>query len=254
MDMVWRRQSGDWPTRFMIWLFVLFPGLSWADRESNHHSLGSVRPALETHGAPLHVLSLVALATTRPALDGALLPLRWPRLSSKNSNVHLSAVSLRYRSYYRMDSSRDAKANRFNWSTSQVRALNLDLDDFGYLAVASEQLSKGRTDDVFIPLIIGDGKPQTKGTCYEMVLISDIALLRISWSLTPIEQDGFPGVPEVAKQVVKGNNWAPARPIRVPLPCTKHAGRYQIEIDTIPWNDVASNDTTPTQFIFDAAR
>jgi hypothetical protein len=103
-----------------------------------------------THGGSLHLVSLTTAAGQSGSTTAPTVAVSW-RSAAAQLPVQLTAVSLRWRAYYRMDTRQPPNVHRFQWATDYMRALRLAEDDIGFLAVTSRPLGGKRRGPSIFP-------------------------------------------------------------------------------------------------------
>ena len=136
--------------------------------------------------------------------------------------VALRAVSLRWRTFYRMDATVEGGRGVFLWPTEVLRALHLDANDIALTATTSASIF-GADRQVYVPLRAGPADSIVERAPVVLWLMSDSDLDEI----------------QLAMSSLSGNRWSrplspfrrgtfvARRPIRVVLP-EAPAGTYEL--------------------------
>ena len=92
--------------------------------------------------------------------------------------VNVRAVSLRWRTFYRMDTQQTSGSNRFFWPTAVLRNLGMTGEDIGVLASLSFSGSSG-TSSAILPVVIDNGE-SASDTVLSLLFVSDLDLDKIT--------------------------------------------------------------------------
>lgn len=147
------------------------------------------------------------------------LRVEWP--SRSTGDVELRAISLRWRTFYRMDAVVSAKAQRFLWSTEVLRALRLRAEEVGLTAIAGVTLPWG-TERLLVPVKIADEAHAAPGRL-KIVLMSDDDLDEIQLGIRSVTDTIW--IRPISK--IREGTFMARRPITVELPSLP-PGVYQL--------------------------
>jgi len=100
---------------------------------------------------------------------------RWQAASAP---VNVRAVSLRWRTFYRMDTQQSSGSDHFLWPTSVLRNLAMTGEDIGVLA-SFTYVSRPRVASAFLPVVIDNGE-NGSDTALSLVFVSDLDLDKIT--------------------------------------------------------------------------
>lgn len=142
--------------------------------------------------------------------------------------VRLRAMSLRPRTYYRMDSRQGAGARSYAWRTDVRSALRLGAAEVGLVAWTRRTVG-GAARDVYLPVIIREPPPARQST-YELLVIPGAELAEVFVGLSSVSADGAKRR-VISKPKALGYRFYPAgRAIRIPVDSLPSAGHYVLDI------------------------
>jgi hypothetical protein len=134
------------------------------------------------------------------------------RWQPPSAPVNVRAVSLRWRTFYRMDTRQPSVSDRFPWPTAVLRNLAMAGDDIGVLA-SYYYRTHPRVASALVPVMIDNGDGGSD-TVLSLVFVSDLDLERVSVEGVPLS-----GSRMVAfKPVVLTGPLVARRPFAVRLP------------------------------------
>lgn len=105
--------------------------------------------------------------------------------------VHLRAVSLKPRFYYRMDASRAAGEDSWLWPTDVLTALGIDPTGLGLLASTTIPLN-GVDRVIYLPLQISTNGAAQAPHPFKLLLRSDVEMSEVFISIAELDQQGKP--------------------------------------------------------------
>jgi hypothetical protein len=141
--------------------------------------------------------------------------------------VHLRAVSLVEKLYYRMDSVRPSGDANYDWPTDILSALRLYPSELGLLSWSSRPV-QGENHAVYLPVSIGNSAGP--GVRYNFLVVSGANLQKLFMSLTALRPDGSPEHSIFTGESVRDGYWPAHVPLKVSLPVLKRAGLYYLEL------------------------
>lgn len=105
--------------------------------------------------------------------------------------VHLRAVSLRPRLYYRMDALRPAGVDSWMWPTDILSELDLDKASLGIVATTKIPLN-GTERTMYLPLALLSKGTADASRRYTALLRSDVELSEVFVSIAELDKEGKP--------------------------------------------------------------
>ena len=110
--------------------------------------------------------------------------------SPTNSTVHLRAVVLKPRFFYRMDALRREGTTSWEWPTDVLSTLGIEKTNLGVVATTTVSLN-GIERELYLPLRISS-KENLPSNPYEILLRSDVELSEVFVSITELDKQGKP--------------------------------------------------------------
>jgi hypothetical protein len=157
--------------------------------------------------------------------------------------VHVRAVSLKSGVYYRMDSVGPAGSDRLEWPGDVVGRLNLTSADLALTAWSSQAIG-GRTQNVYVPLSVGNTASTGKGQ-YVVKVVPGSEVSELFLTLAAVGADGRDEKFLKRDEPLKG--FYPAeRPISVPVSGLPNAGFYRMRLGAV----LRGGGSTTTTFVF----
>jgi len=153
------------------------------------------------------------------------LPLHWAAAGTEP--VHVRAVDLQEKLYYRMDTLRPPGAASYEWPTDILAALRLKRSDLGVLAWVSRKI-QGEERAVYLPISVGRANPG--GTRCELLLLPAQAVKSVFLTIAPVRADGSTGTALVNGQLVRSGYWPAGEPLKITLPELPQGGLYYLEV------------------------
>lgn len=183
----------------------------------------------EVASTPLLVASLTESVEDFDLTVNQNLVVEWTAPGPASADIHLRALALRHRLYYRMDTIRAAGSASYVWPPNLLATLNLHRSDLGIVAWTS--YVQGNTKrDVYLPLRIRQQGAANKSHGYQLTLLPGVDLAEVFVSLAPTKPDGSPGA-FIKKDQALGYGYYPAeRGITLSIPELKTPGVYYLEI------------------------
>jgi hypothetical protein len=105
--------------------------------------------------------------------------------------VHLRAVSLKPRFFYRMDASRPAGADSWIWPTDVLNVLGIDKASLGIVATTTISLN-GVDRVLYLPLRVSSQGTARSSLPYRILLRSDVELSEVFISIAELDKQGKP--------------------------------------------------------------
>jgi hypothetical protein len=200
---------------------------------------------LEVAGsAGLSLVAFTAAAVAGPLKPDDRLHVQWP-LVPGNPAMHLRAVSLRPRVYYRMDAVRAPDTDRFEWPANLVVQLNLSGSELGVVGWVRQTIGE-KTDDVYVPVRIGTSpEPASKGY-YVAQIVPGAELAELFVTLAAIGPDGRDEKYLKRDEPLKYGFYPAGRAISLKLPALPAAGLYRLRLGAL----VKSGGAANTVFVF----
>lgn len=159
--------------------------------------------------------------------DPRRIHVRW---HGQSGDVRLRAESLRWRTYYRMDTTRPASGRLFTWPTVILGALEFSRSEIAVLAWLEEGLPPSRR--VHLPVVLDTATALRPTTAYELVIVPTTEFTRVRMTLYRV-------LPSGELQLVGPLNVEVGEPpfdrdieirITVPLTGTLAPGDYEIQL------------------------
>jgi hypothetical protein len=143
----------------------------------------------EIAGANLGVASYAALLDGVDPKAGGTIRLQWN--TPAPTAVHLRAVSLKPRFFYRMDASRPAGDDSWLWPTDVLNVLDIDKASLGIVATATIPLN-GVDRVLYLPLRVSSTGAMQASHSYKILLRSDVELSEVFVSIAEVDKQGKP--------------------------------------------------------------
>jgi hypothetical protein len=170
----------------------------------------------------LRVVSFTEIVEDFDARSGEDLLVRWPAFG--DGDTHVRAQSLRPRHHYRMDVVLPAGTTRYIWPTHQLAAHDLKKDELGMLAW-TRRTAGGKAYEAYLPVRIQqrtEANPMDPSSVYTVVLIADVELVDVTYSLRRVEPDGRLETFVRTTQRLQEYGYYPAgRGFKVPIPVSE---------------------------------
>jgi hypothetical protein len=176
-------------------------------------------------------ISLVSLTRSFEDYDltsGKDLLLQW-KSPAQAEAVHVRAVGLRQRLYYRMDTMRPGGATSYLWKTGVLAGLTLKRKDLGVTAWIPLQVGSEKRD-VYLPLEVGQGANASTSGGYEVTLLPSSELNEVFLTLAPVGSDGRTGAPLLSAKKLGYGYYPAQRAISVPISNLGQPGIYQLDL------------------------
>ncbi|HZT29784.1 MAG TPA: hypothetical protein VFA33_07875 [Bryobacteraceae bacterium] len=177
--------------------------------------------------ASLAVVSLTESFANFDPASAAPLRVEW-QAPAGSSPVHLRAVALRRRTYYRMDTIRPSGSGSYSWNPGILAALGLTRADIGVVGWVTRQIGP-ESRDVYLPLRIAQGGGEAGGE-YQLVLYPGAELSEVYTTLSPVDSQGRSGRPLFEGKPLGYGYYPAERGVPVPVSGLKGAGLYLFEI------------------------
>jgi hypothetical protein len=107
-------------------------------------------------------------------------------------DVHLRALSMQRRLFYRMDTSIQTGSTRYRWPTDVLAAVNLAPANIGLLGWTRLAVG-GAEQDVYLPLVASQGNPRAAPGSYTVLVRPAVELSELFLTVTRLADDGSPG-------------------------------------------------------------
>lgn len=181
-------------------------------------------------GTPLIIASFTRRFATFDPDSTASLMLRWPVLDS--GSVRLRAVTLRRRTYYRMDSEQPASAGEWEWPVTVLAGLGLEQPELGVIAWTRDM--DGDTErDVLLPLGIDAGTAADSAADYALIALPQVELVEVYVSISRMDADGSV-IEWLRDEDPLGYGYYPAdRPIEIAIAPPAQDGLYRVQLGAI---------------------
>jgi hypothetical protein len=160
-------------------------------------------------GATLSVVGYTSATSWRGPVKTSTLQLSWPK---RSETILVRAVSLRWRTFYRMNTVVASGVNTYDWPTNVLRPLGLTSQEVGVLASYRVTIA-GRPSRVLVPLTVADGEAPTVSDL-TVTLISDIDLDEVKLMIHPLSNGASPAI----TPPVRPSTYIARRPLVFPLP------------------------------------
>lgn len=146
-----------------------------------------------------------------------------------NARIHLRAVAVRPKLYYRMDVTRLPQSASFVWQSNILKELQLTRSEIGLLGWTLQTIG-GTQRPVYVPLRISQQRPAQRSPRYRLVVLPGIELSEVYLSITALRGKGAEGKPLVDGEPLERGQYSAHRPISIDLPPLPAAGIYLLEI------------------------
>jgi len=172
-------------------------------------------------GEPLKIAGFAVCFDSLDVTRDSSFSVKWPKVNGEI--VQLRAISLRPKTYYRMDSARPTNSDQFNWPTDVLKAVKLSAKDIGVSGWVEGPTLKGRQVPMYVPLCITENFQQAAADIssghYGLVLLPTTQLQQVFVTLCPVE-NGTVGSPlEAFNSVDIDQGYYPAdRPFTIQIP------------------------------------
>jgi hypothetical protein len=172
------------------------------------------------------------------------LGIRWP--ASEGGAVHLRALSLRRKLYYRMDTAQPASAGAWTWPLDLLTSLGIKRPELGIVGWTRRRVGDVERD-VYLPLRVGgDAARDTRG--YTLVLLPQVQLTEVYVTVAAVDADGRPAT-WLRDDAALGYRYYPAdRPIEIQIERPTRPGIYYVLIGAA----MSSGASLTTELWFDA--
>lgn len=150
------------------------------------------------------------------------------------SQVQVQAVSLRPRTYFRMDAVLPGSATSYLWPTDFAETVRLKGADIGLLSWTELPIG-GRTRRVYSPVSVKD---RSGGT--ELVVVPEAQLEELYYSLVKIDDQGRAEASVVSNRSLRLGVYPSGQPVTIRLPALEPKRIYRLEIAALLKNGGAS--------------
>ena len=179
-------------------------------------------------GASLTLASLTESFQDYDAGSGRPLVVEWSKAPG-DAGVHLRAVALRRRLYYRMDTVRPAATTSYEWSPGLLAALGVARVDLGVLGFARVRV--GATErSVYVPLRIAQQSKPARARGYSLVVVPGVELAEVFVSVAAVGADGRPGSFLRDGQPLGYGSYPAERAVEIPISGLPAPGIYYLEV------------------------
>jgi hypothetical protein len=184
--------------------------------------------AREVGAASLTLASLTESFQEYDARSGRPLVVEWSTPAGA-AEVHLRAVALRRRLYYRMDTVRASGTPSYEWSPGLLAALGITRADLGIVGSARVRMG-GIERTVYVPVRIAQGARPARARGYSLVVVPGVELAEVFVSVAAVGADGRPQSFLRDGQPL-GHGYYPAeRAIEIPIAGLPSPGTYYVEV------------------------
>lgn len=180
-----------------------------------------VQPVAST---PLVVASFGQLNVPQPPTATGALVVNW---GAGSRDVRLRAVSLKPKTYYRMDRWQAAGSRSYRWPTDVLAALKLTARDIGIVAWTKQKHGSG-VREVYLPVRIG-AAPRGRENIYELVLVPGNELSEVFVALTSVRAGDRRVQVSASKPLLYGI-YPAGRSVRIPVGPLSDPGLYVVDI------------------------
>jgi hypothetical protein len=195
--------------------------LSYRERENRCEGLY----VLQLAGEALRIAEFAVFPDNFKPEKAKPLLITWPKAAA--GEIHIRAISLRPKLYYRMDSVRLMDGSPFKWQTDILTAslVNLSRREIGITGLVT--IASSKQTKIYLPLSIESGDSGSKGEAtihdsYDLVLLPAVQLEEVYFTLCPYD-NGKVGDP-IKKGVPLEFGYYPAdEPITVKIPFSELA-------------------------------
>ena len=179
-------------------------------------------------GASLTLASLTESFQDYDAGSGRPLVVEWSKAPG-DAAVHLRAVALRRRLYYRMDTVRPAATTSYEWSPGLLASLGIPRVDLGVLGFARARV--GETErSVYVPLRIAQQSKPARARSYSLVVVPGVELAEVFVSVAAVGADGRPGSFLRDGQPLGYGSYPAERAVEIPISGLPAPGIYYLEV------------------------
>jgi hypothetical protein len=184
--------------------------------------------AREVGAASLALVSLTETFADYDARSGRPLIVEWSP-PARDTAIHLRAVGLRRRLYYRMDAIRPAGTTAYEWSPGLLSALGITRPELGI--VGSARLRVGALErTVYLPVRVAQQSRPPRGRAHALLVMPGAEASEVFVSIAPVGADGRP-LAFLRDGQPLGHGYYPAeRGVEIPLTGLPAPGIYYVEI------------------------
>jgi hypothetical protein len=158
------------------------------------------------------------------------LRITWPEFGTRG--VRLQAHSVRWKLYYRMDSTRPAGNQPFIWPISLLASMNISKRDIGVVGRTRYEFSNHERD-VYLPLTINQRTSNGSSDEYHLTIWPGVELQEVYISLAPVDAQGEPTAYLTNGVPLRYGLYPPQRAIDIPIGPLPKRGMYQLEIGAV---------------------
>jgi hypothetical protein len=174
----------------------------------------------------LQILSFIEAVSAFAIQPGDRLRLEWTGMSG--ATVRLRALSLRPKTYYRMDTERPPGTAAFDWPADIISTLNLGSQQIGFVGLMSQPVGD-RTEEIYVPIRVGKGAV-VRTQKYVVSIRPAAELSELFVTLTEVDGSGTT-LRTIKKDSPLGLGFYPAETaIAVPLPVLERPGLYRLQL------------------------
>jgi len=176
-------------------------------------------------GTPLVVASFTESFEEYDARSARNLIIRWS--APPSGDVHLRALGLRRKLYYRMDTTRSSSGGSYTWPADMLGALNIGKVDVGLAGWTRYRV--GPTDrDVYVPVNVGRPEARSASNAYTLVLLPGVPLSEVYVSMALVGSDGRPAKFVRDEEPLRYNYYPAERPIDILITKPMTPGVYYV--------------------------
>ena len=181
----------------------------------------------EVSGTPLVVASLTDGFSPFDLKTVQHLLLTWS--APADAELHLRALGLRRKLYYRMDALRSRGESSYSWSAELLGALRIPQPDLGIVGWTRQRVGSFERD-VYVPVRVSERDSISMSKTYTLILLPAVPLSEVYVSLAPVESNGRPGRYIRDEEPLKYNYYPSEQAIVIPIVKPSTPGIYYVLI------------------------
>ena len=181
----------------------------------------------EVSGTPLVVASLTDGFAPFDLKTVQRLLLTWS--APADAELHLRALGLRRKLYYRMDALRPRGESSYAWSAELLGALRIPQPDLGIVGWTRQRVGSFERD-VYVPVRVSERDSVSTSSTYTLILLPAVPLSEVYVSLAPVESNGRPGRYIRDEEPLKYNYYPSEQAIEIPIVKPPTPGIYYVLI------------------------
>jgi len=177
--------------------------------------------------ATLQIASLTEFFEDYSLDSGKALLVQWT--SPGEEAVRLRAISLKPRTYYRMDTLRPRGQHSYAWPKDLLSGLSLLRGDIGLVGLVQTKVG-GISREVYIPLRVSESERIAPRRDYRVVLSPSVELNEVYVALSVLGPSGQPARVLQEAEPLKNGYYPAGRGVEIILPVLLTSGLHYLEI------------------------